>query len=473
VRVLSLARLGCGFALLAACGPGGFISGLGTSTDGHGDEESDDDTTVEGDTIIDDDTTGGETTGGETPGDGDGDDPTASACDAWQATEPIDPLPPDACLTQGTQPLSPDPPQGPFPADPGEVVCGSGWGHGLPTPSFDWSVELDTPSGGQFLSLTPDAEMLVISDSFQGFGGQVLRYDAETGEPIDVFDVSDVFERPDAIAALDHDRWIVVGMGEAGDYDDEGETVVVEMQLGMVAWKTVLSPQEIGAVNLGLTANGDILLASDNVSFLRVDRVRSDGELLWTWSNDVGTPTRPHVTEAPDGSIIVSAATHVLELDADGQLLQQLAPLSFRHMAATAVGDDLLLAGNGHADGEPNYTWLEAARWSRSNAEVEWSREHRRALSWNGSTNLYNTIHAVVPHPCGGFVIAGVLAVQSSTCNSQPWVAALDDAGEIIWADRIHRCGGRPALAVSPDGDVWLLTNFVTGTRPLLRRYSL
>jgi hypothetical protein len=471
VRVFNLATLGCGFVLLAACGPDGFTSGFGleSSDDGHGDGHVDDGTTVDGAA------TSGETTGnttGETTGDGDGE--PASPCDGWQASTPIDALPPDACLTQGSQPLSPDPPQGPFPADPGEVVCGSGWGHGSPTPSFDWSVELDTLSGRQFFSLTPDAEQLIISNSYQAFGGEVLRYDAETGAPIDVFDVSDVFYRPGAIAALDHDRWIVAGMGDGGDYDDEYETLVVEMQLGAVVWKNVLSYSDIGGENLRLAANGDILLANgNNFSPLRVDRLSPDGAQLWSWTYALNVPTRPHVTEASDGSVIVSGSTHVLVFDGGGTLQEELTPLRFRHMAATAIGDDLLLVGNGHLAVDPNFTWLEAARWSRSNAELEWSREHRRALSWNGSTNLYNAIHAVEPHPCGGFVVAGSLAVDSPSCNSQPWVAALDDDGEIIWADRIHRCGGRPALAVSPAGDVWLLTNFVTGTRPLLRRYSL
>lgn len=453
-------------ALVLACGPGGFISGSDGRAQSDSDSIGDGDSTGDGDGDGDttDDTTDDATADDETTGDRD------EPCEVWQAAPPSGPLSADACLTQGSQPFASEPPEDPFPADPGEVVCGTGWGHGAPTPSFDWTVELDTLSGRQSFNLTPAADMLIISNSFPG-GGEVLRYDAETGELLDGFDISDTFKHLGAIAVIDQDRWILADEGNYGSSDNEA--FVTELQLGAVNWKTVISEQEIGPASLSLSHDGDLLLTSGDAFFpLRIERIGSDGTKLWSWTNDLNTPTAPHVIEAPDGSVIVSAASQLLVLDADGALQAELSPLSHRHMATAAVGDDLLVVGNGRADEDPNFMWLELARWSRGDAKIEWSREHRRALSWNGSTNLYNALYAVVPHPCGGFIVAGSLALQSPTCSSQPWIAALDDAGEIIWADRIHRCGGRPSLAVSPAGHVWVLTNFVTGTRPLLRRYS-
>ena len=65
-----------------------------------------------------------------------------------------------------------------------------------------------------------------------------------------------------------------------------------------------------------------------------------------------------------------------------------------------------------------------------------------------------------------------MLAVEHGGCNSQAWVSAFDEDGTIIWADRIHRCGGTPVLVVGPSANVWVLTKVTQGATPLLRRYA-
>lgn len=398
--------------------------------------------------------------------------PELDGCEAWQPTPPIAPLPDDACLTFGSLPFDPEPPSGPFPAVPGAVVCGSGWGHGASPPAFDWSIELETTTGEQDLSLTPDAEVLIISNSYQSSGSSVFSVAAATGELLDVTDISDPFWDAETIAAIDAERWFVGGTHDSGL---DSESIVALIEFGEATWThTFVEGDTIALSDMLLSQTGDIVVASGyQPTPSRVDRLSAAGELLWTWHGPA-TASSPSLSEAADGRLIFTGSPEGVVLGADGETLDSFTALSYRQLASLMIDyamNEVLVVGSGRGD-DSNYSWIELARWVSPAGQASWTREHRRALSWNGSTSLYSALYDVQRHPCGGFVAAGLIPLQAPDCGYQPWVVAFDDYGEIIWADRIHRCAGRPVLAVGPEGDVWLLTQVsTTGTTPLLRHY--
>lgn len=242
-------------------------------------------------------------------------------------------------------------------------------------------------------------------------------------------------------------------------------------EYGEPVWTTELG-DAIATQDLELSFEGDILVASGSQYRPgRIDRLDAGGDVLWTWQGP-HTATPPSVSETEDGSVVYTGTPELVVLSAAGQVLDGFAALSHRHFASAPFGDELLIVGNGRG-GDPNYVWIEAARWSLLQGQATWIREHRRALSWDGSTTLYSALRVVERHPCGGFVAAGLLPVKNAGCGYQPWIVAFDEAGELLWADRIHRCAGPLVVEIGAGGDIWVLTNVASGTPPLLRRYYI
>lgn len=284
------------------------------------------------------------------------------------------------------------------------------------------------------------------------------------------------------LAVLPNGGVVVSGPGVMAGYNDAGEQ----------QWVLDIGGDTVEAT-MAVAPNGDILLGTydydtDEIAF---DRYDGDGNLVgpvaapfispWAYVWGIGflgddmllacfdenlqgwdAPTLLRV--GPDGeellrksnpnigaqSFAVNAMGTVLFsgplVAADnGAVLGTLTPSSGGIRGATAIGDDFIVTG---ASGD-----LTVGRYSPFGAE-RWQQAYDRAGNFDQGRAIATSADGNAIVAVGG--TAPVHYTDGWWFNTQPQVVALDGDGNASWTDRIDAVGIASAVAIAPDGAVYV-----------------
>jgi hypothetical protein len=424
----------------------------------------------------------------DTSGDGDtsGDDDTDTTGDGGETTGETGEGEPDdlECVLQGTNIDGGTDPEDFLLPDPStcEVICAQGWGHDAPLLESEWTSDAppsylyqETPTRGA-LAIAADERVVLLFSAPDAM--QMHWLNAETGHYMQGHFEGPIGELLDFGMDADEDIAYSLWM--------DGETQRLRATQGSFdeIFSLELSSQFADRSRLAVIEDGVYVSLDDGSGTAdRLLRIDQAGTVLF----DKPIPVAFQMDVSPSGNVIAMANFQAITwTDAQGNFLGEqgygdLAGI----LGLVAINDtNAVFSGSQYEPGfEGGDVRHRGALRKYGSQGLGWARDYDRADTWCDELDAVATeelLTGVVQLADGTLVVAGMESLGSPYSNdkfeaSQPWVAHVSAAGEMLEFDRGFWIG-RPVDIVARDNDAYVLLttggDFQTVEWPRVRKYS-